>query len=210
MLKHLLAAAAMSLLAACSVSPYYPGKSAADVPAQVKIIGVKQAYVTSGAAETNGEPPPDPSPSDSDLEVLAVAKASLIAGLTEAGYKLVDDPQAACDIGMKLTIYYQPERWPLIQRSIFVIVLILGPDGEHLFRAAGVRFNNFGLIGAIAGPSRDDAVAATARDAVEKLVGELHNGKKQNTPVSFRGTPVARQTQGPRVSVAAPLTIPAR
>jgi hypothetical protein len=175
---------ALATLAGCAVSPYDEGKSVADVPANVHAICLKQFYVTSGAPYVDGEPPGDPSPSESNLEVLSIAKGDVIADLTAAGYKLVDDPHGSCDLRLKVSTYYQPERWPVIQRSIFVIMIVYGSDDVRLFRAAGVRFNNFGLIGAVAGPSRDDMVSATARDAVDNLLAELHKGTKKNTPVS--------------------------
>jgi hypothetical protein len=168
----------MLSMQACS-SPYAEGKSAADIPAQIDVVDVKQISLV-GGTESNGDPKMDLTPSQNDQEVLAVAKRAIMNQLGNYGYKIVEGPQHSADVEVRFFVNYMPERWPLVDRSVSVLAILDDQDGKTMFKANAFNGNSAGLIGAAIGSSRDEMVASTAQQAVVTLVTEMQKGTKDN------------------------------
>lgn len=198
--------AALLMVTGCApASPYAAGKSAADVPAHADVIALKEVSMAYGTQE-NGQPKADPNPSINDQEVTAVIKRNIFSQLTNYGYKIVE-PTEPSDVSMRFYIYYIPERWPLIGRSVSVIGTIEDANGAPLLSTLAHYQNTSGLVGAIADGSRDAIISSTARDAVIKLVTELRKGTKNNVPVTATVAPQPAMITPPP-TVAAPLAPP--
>jgi len=171
-------------LAACGGASYEEGKSSSDVPAHVNTIKIKDVYMTVLLASTdsNGDYERDTNPSSNDQEVTAVAKANIVDQFTNLGYKVVEG-DAPADIDTKFTLYYQPERWPLVDREFHVWARFYNSSDVPLFKVHTNDVNAVGLIGAVVGPSRDDMVSSVSRKAVVEGVDELRKGTLENSPV---------------------------
>ena len=183
----------LAVVGCADSSPYKEGRSPADIPAHINVVNLKKVYmieeggmdqVSLGASGDAEDTPPAANPSQNDQEVTALAKANIISQLTNFGYRIVEGDNVPSDIAMKYFVNYQPERWPLVGRWVSIVGHISAPDGKSLLTVKTIRANQVGLIGAAVGPSRDDMVAAAAREAVVKTVTEIRKGTKDNAPVA--------------------------
>jgi len=170
-------------LAACAGPHYEDGKSSSDVPSHVNTVKLKDVYMTVMLAgkDANGDYERDTSPSSNDQEVTVLAKANIINQFTNLGYKIVEG-DAPADINAKFALFYQPERFPLVDREFHVWARIYNSSDAPLF-TIHTHDMNAGLIGVVAGSSRDDMVSSVAREAVVQAVNELRKGTFQNTSV---------------------------
>jgi len=198
MLKRLFPLALVALLGACTQSPYFPGRTPSDVPSHVDVVYLKNIYITTWGGENVSDPKSEPNrdmtPSDNDKEVLALAKANILSQMQNFGYSVTEDETKAADAVMGFYVAYQPERWPLVDRSVGISGKLYALDGTPLFKMYVGRVNSIGLIGALAGPSRDDMVSDAAREVAVKVVTEMRKGTKDNKPVAAQ--PVAAAAAG--------------
>lgn len=150
-------------------------------------------YITAWGGEStkdpNSEPNKDSNPSQNDQEVLALAKANVVSQLNNFGYSVTEDAAKKSDLAVRFYVSYQPERWPLIDRSVSISGKIYELSGPPVLKISTIRMNSVGLIGALVGPSRDDMVAEASREVVVKIVDELRKGTKEAKPAQ---PPVAR------------------
>ena len=197
MTKQLSLIFSLLVLSACASSPYAEHKSAADVPAHVNAVYLKRVYMVDPwarddkggtGADAKADPAEDADPSQNDREVVALAKANILSQLTNFGYTTVESETAPADITMSFFVNYQPERWPLVNRSVFVAGRAYDRQGASLFTMA-TRDQSAGLIGAVAGASRDEMVAAATRKTVVKLVDEMRKGTLENEPATKKKEP---------------------
>jgi hypothetical protein len=175
------------MTSACTpISPYAKGKSAADIPANIETINV---LVTNGyGVDKNDNPKIDTTATPNDKEAAAVARKAVLNQIKSYGYRAIEDPKAKADVSLGLFLYYIPERWPLIGRVVSVSGVIYDEDRNVIFKTAVSDQNTAGLIGAVAGPSRDEMVSSVARTVTVTLVKELQKGTKNTAPVDVSGT----------------------
>lgn len=185
-------------LAACAGAGYAPNRSASDIPAHIDVIKLDQVYMSNSSAEVTSlnDPSQDISPSQNDQEVTSVTRANILNQLTNYGYKVVEDSSQA-DLTMRFFINYQPERWPLVGRSVVVLGRVYNNGNDLIYSVRTHQENSIGLIGAVVGASRDEMVSDTAREAVVKLVDEMRKGTKENLTYQVPATRTATTVNQP-------------
>lgn len=197
MVKYCVPVLALLLLSACAQSPYFPGKSASDVPSHVDVVYLKSVYITTWGGESTKDPLSEPNrdmaPSDNDKEVLALAKANILSQMQNFGYTVIEDQSKPAEVAMGFYVSYQPERWPLIDRAVNISGKLYALDGTPLLKMNAGRINSVGLIGALVGPSRDDMVSEAAREVAVKVVTEMRKGTRDGKPAQI---PVAQAPAG--------------
>ena len=200
MFKYCIPVLSLLLLSACAQNPYFPGKTASDVPSHVDVVYLKDVYITTYGGESTKDPMSEPNrdmtPSDNDKEVLALAKASILSQMQNFGYVVTEDQSKPADVAMGFYVSYQPERWPLIDRAVGINSKLYAIDGTPLFKMYAGRMNSVGLIGALAGPSRDDMVSEAAREAAVKVVTEMRKGTKDGKPAPVSAPVAQAQSAG--------------
>lgn len=172
----------LAALSGCADVNYEKGKSSADVPSRINTIWLKNVYMAKSFSsdKTDGEPQEDTAPSQNDQDVMRVVKATILNQFANYGYSIVEQDNGRADVAVKYYVKYQPERWPLVDRSIWVGGRAYNNEGDPLFNVEKQAVNSTGLIGAIIGPDQDEFVAAPTREAVIALVKELRRGTNEH------------------------------
>lgn len=177
------------LVAGCAApSPYEPGKSTADIPAQIDVIKLDQvADINGWSSDPDWDKRIDPAPSDNDREVMALAKNAVVAQFENFGMHIVEDDSRAPDLKIKLYVAYQPEVL-IAHRGVIVFIRVFDTEGSPILKMAKARMVTGGFIDGLVISvltSRDGMVTDAARDAVQATVAELQKGTK----------PLARQPE---------------
>ena len=178
--KIFLSLGLLALTACTPASPYTKGKSPADVPSHINTVYLEKVYISSGDTETNGDPKEATDPLQESRDMLVIAKPTIVSQLTNFGYKIVENPKATADIGMKCGVRYL-QLWPLANNNMTTwcgIYDIADMAGAPLFRMATTQERQSGLVTIMVEASRSDMAAQEARDVVIKVVDEIRKGTK--------------------------------
>ena len=194
------------LLGACAGIAYGPERGAADIPAGVDAIRLAElSPVSLLTTADNVQENVDLSPSENDREMLAAARVNLIKAFAAAGIAVVEDDSRPTTVGMRVYIAYQPERWPLVLRSVSVFVRVFDADDQFLFRDARGK-GSFTVVQSMV-QTRDDFVADVIDSVTEDAVAELRKGTKPAIAKLRPGAqphPVAGAAPPPTLAATAP------
>jgi hypothetical protein len=200
---RLLYLAAVLATAACAdKSPYAPGRSAADIPATIDVIRMEK--LADLGVWNNDEDPEknlDPAPSENDREVMAVAKAAIVAQFENFGMHIVEDDSRKPDLAIRVYVSYIPELGLFVHRTVTVRILVRDTDGNLIFKEFAGHVNATGVLDAMF-TSRDGLVAQISRDIVQTTVKELQKGTKRPSSAGATvGTPSATPLPAPPSAV---------
>lgn|SRR5208282_2574534 len=207
-LRLLFCLVALPLLAACAPkSPYEPGKSAADIPEKIDVIKFdKFAAIDLWKSGDDWEQRIDAAPSTNDQEVMAVAKASVIAQFENFGMHIVEDDSRKPDLKIHVFVGYQPELGYYVHRQFAIGIQVLDADDSKILHEAAGHYNAHGLLDAIF-QSRDGMIGDVSRQVVLQTAAELQKGTKATSepePV-LQPPPTASPPTAPsEVSAGAP------
>ncbi len=169
-------------VAGCVTWPHYePGKSAVDIPANIKVIRLdKAASVTTTLLLDDLDKEVDPAPSQNDREVLAVAKAAVIAEFENSGMHIVEEDSRAPALRINVYVGYQAENG-LSRRAVMVMIQVLDAHQTPILKGGSQRITQGGMVPGLisaALEARDTMVTSVARKAVQDTVVELQKGTK--------------------------------
>lgn len=172
---------AVGLSACAAPSPYFEGKSAADVPAQVDVIRLKGVEMIDNGGwslyDDKGEFKIAKNLSQNDQEVQSIIKRSILNQLNNYGYKVVEDDKTKSDVQMQFFVNYIPEYGIIVNRTVGIFGFLHDQNDQRIFRHLAGDVNTNGLLGALL-TSRDDVVSAAAQKVTVQMVTEMQKGTK--------------------------------
>jgi hypothetical protein len=177
------------VLAGCAdpnETPYFPGRSAADVPDNIGVIylahtGVIDIGMTSlGAGRDLGSTEETAAPSQDERDMMAVARDAAVSKFKFWGIQVTDDSRIPADLTAKFEVGYQRELG-VVHRSALMRVQIYDTSGVPLFKIHSFDLGSpNGAVALIMSSivSRETFVWGVGSSAAQIAIDALKHGSK--------------------------------